>query len=246
MLEIQNQEDFYLCRRASLSGGLSQSVLLSLCVRLNVRGWLRHDSTWAFFPLFLKPAHIHRIGCFDWQRHGGVNALLVMQLKSVKCQTPALFSEAYFIMASLSLSPPWSQDICVCVRVSIINPVCLLACYSCLLLSVSTGPSRILFAVRSGLQSRRLVFLSLVQTSSPLHWRWANKGLSHWSKPGSLSSQILAVAAPKLFICEWGLNREILTDLLSAFCGLLFILRLSHFCKELGLRFFQELRVRAE
>lgn len=85
-----------------------------VCVRARVlraracdRSRTRAD--WGMIPLggvclllfILKPAFIHRIGCFDWQRHRRVNALLVMQLKSVKPQTPALLSDAYFIIAPL-------------------------------------------------------------------------------------------------------------------------------------------------
>ncbi len=44
----------------------------------------------------------------------------------------------------------------------------------------------------SRLQSWCLDFLSLSLSPSLLHWREANKGLSHWSIPGSLSREILA------------------------------------------------------
>lgn len=51
----------------------------------------------------------HGIGSFDWQRHGRVNALLVMQLKSVRPATPALFQK----LISLWLLSPRSHGTCL-------------------------------------------------------------------------------------------------------------------------------------
>lgn len=81
-----------------------------------------------FLLFILKPAFIHRIGCFDWQRHRRVNALLVMQLKSVKPQTPALFSDAYFIIAPLSPFLP-GVEVLLCMRLIFILLITLLHVY---------------------------------------------------------------------------------------------------------------------
>lgn len=184
----------------------------------------------------LKPVFIRRIGCFDWQRHRRVNALLVMQLKSVKPQTPALFSDAYFIIAPLSPFLPGVETL-LCMRLIFILLITLLHAY----LGVAPNVffffffSRFLSAlarvwvyicsqVRSGRQSWCLDLLSLVWPSSVLHWWQANKGLSHQSEAGRLSSQISADAALKPFIWKWRLNQEILTDLPPTLCCLLFFL----------------------
>lgn len=183
-----------------------------------------------FLLFILKPAFIHRIGCFDWQRHRRVNALLVMQLKSVKPQTPALFSDAYFIIAPLSPFLPGVEAL-LCMRLIFILLITLLHVY----LGVASTVFNVFYQhwpaselicsqVWSGLQSRRLDFLSLVWPSSLLHWWQANKDLSHQSEAGSLSSQISTDTALNPFICKWGLNQEILTDLPPTLCCLLVIL----------------------
>lgn len=126
------------------------------------KGWFRFDSTWGslsflFFSLSLsKAAFIHRIGCFDWQNQGRVNALLVMQLKSVKPQTPALFQMLISLWLLSFLLPGVETPF-----FSIINPV-LHVYLDVTPSSLSALAESKLIWVWSSLRSQRLDFLSLV------------------------------------------------------------------------------------
>lgn len=171
-----------------------------------------------FFSSFLRN-HLFTglVVVVGWQKQGKVNVLLVMQLKSVKPTTPALFQ----MLISLWLLSPRSQSTS---RFFFLFVFFLILCclftwmlFAAFAFSPCLGRVFWLFAadcdrtynLNAWIFFHQLVTLSLRQQ--------ANKALSQWT---CLGGKIPPVAAVNSFIFDWRLYRGSRTPL-SLICILL-------------------------